>query len=83
MPRMKTDIPARKVTAATLGAAASQVLVWYLNDFVLSDPIPAAVAAAITTLMVFLGGYFVLPHERDTVMTGRDAPSNDRTEGVA
>lgn len=47
-----------KVVAATLGAAASQVVVYVIEAAAKID-IPAAIEGAITTIMVFALGYFV------------------------
>jgi hypothetical protein len=44
-----------KVTAATAAAAASQILVYVVEQF--GPDLPAAVEGALATLMVFAAGY--------------------------
>ncbi len=68
--RMQTKIPARKVTAGGLIGALVTILVWALNTFVLSaeQQITGEIAAAITTVITFLVGYFVRPSRIDNVI---------------
>lgn len=51
--------PHRKVSAGAMAGAMTVVLVWVLNTYVLADPIPSHVAAAITTLLTFMMSYMV------------------------
>jgi len=68
--KMKAAAPVRKVTAGALGGAIVTVLVWYLNTFVLEPDkqITGQVAAALTTIVTFLIGYFVPPSAKDEVV---------------
>jgi len=68
--KMKGTAPIRKVTAGALGGAIVAVLVWYLNSFVLEpdQQITGEVAAALTTIVTFLIGYFVPPSAKDEVV---------------
>jgi low affinity Fe/Cu permease len=67
---MQTKIPARKVTAGALIGALVTILVWALNTFVLSaeQQITGEIAAAITTVITFVVGYFVRPSQIDNVI---------------
>ena len=71
MARMQSAVPTRKVTAATGAAAASAVIVWVLNTFVLSNAqqIDTTMASSISTLLVAVVGYLVPPSARDQVVT--------------
>ncbi|WP_282604461.1 hypothetical protein [Pelagibius sp. Alg239-R121] len=66
--RMNSNSPGQKVTAAALGAAIVQVLIWFVE--VESDPIkiPAGVSAAITTIVVFAVGYLIPPGKKEQVV---------------
>ena len=68
--KMKGTAPVRKVTAGALGGAIVTVLVWYLNTFVLEPDkrITGEVAAALTTIVTFLVGYFVPPSAKDVIV---------------
>jgi len=68
--KMKAAAPVRKVTAGALGGAIVTVLVWYLNTFVLEPDkqITGQVAAALTTIVTFLVGYFVPPSAKDEIV---------------
>lgn len=68
--KMKAAAPVRKVTAGALGGALVTVLVWYLNTFVLEPDkqITGEVAAALTTIVTFLVGYFVPPSAKDEIV---------------
>lgn len=48
--------PVRKVAAGGIGGAISTILVWIIQQW-MRQPIPAEVAAAITTVIVFMVGY--------------------------
>lgn len=65
-----TNAPVRKVSLGAVAGAASIVLVWVLNTYVLPDDgqIPEAVASAITTVLTFLVSYFVRPAPEDQVV---------------
>lgn len=71
MAQMSTSAPARKVVFGSLGAALSTFAIFALNTWVLSNPMPAhvegAVTTIVTTLAVFLVGYYVPPSEADTI----------------
>jgi hypothetical protein len=58
-------LPSRKVGAGALAGALSVVLVWALNNLVLTGPtkITGEVASAITTILTFAVGYFVRESE--------------------
>ena len=68
--RMQTKIPTRKVTAAGLIGALVTILVWVLNTFVLSaeQQITGEIAAALTTVLTFMVGYFIRPSQIDNVI---------------
>jgi hypothetical protein len=68
--RMQTKIPVRKVTAGALIGALVTILVWALNTFVLSaeQQITGEIAAALTTVITFVVGYFIRPSQIDTVI---------------
>lgn len=67
MARMKTNWPAQKVIGGSIGGAVSTIVIYVLNEYVLSAPLPAEIAAAVTTLVVALVGYYVPPHARDVI----------------
>jgi len=70
MARMKTGIPTTKVLGATLGGAAATLIIYLIEaEIGLSHPLPDAVEAALTTLVVFVVGYVVPPSERDQIVT--------------
>lgn len=50
--------PTNKVQAATAIAAVASILSW-LDDKYWNDNVPGFIEAALITLAVFLGGYFV------------------------
>jgi ABC-type enterobactin transport system permease subunit len=52
-------VPEKKVTAATLAGAIVTILIWILHMAHIN--IPAEVATAITTVIVFVAGYMA-PH---------------------
>lgn len=55
---MNSDLkPTTKMTAVGVGGAASTIIIWFLN---MGDiDVEPAVAAAITTVVVFILGYFI------------------------
>ena len=66
MAHMQSRVPTRKVMAGTLGAAVAQILIYVLELVVL--PVPEAIAAAITTIVTFLLGYYIPPSDSDQVV---------------
>jgi hypothetical protein len=52
-------VPEKKVTAATLAGAIVTILIWVLH--LAKIDIPPEVAAALTTIFVFVAGYLA-PH---------------------
>lgn len=63
-----TSAPTEKVVAGTVGAAASQVVVWVVESLANIDiPTPVELAAAV--LFTFAAGYF----KRDRDLPGRHA----------
>ncbi len=73
MAKMKSRVPARKVTAATIGAAVVGIVIWYLNTRIYADlpdqKIPEGIAALIETVVVAALGYFVPASPNDQVVT--------------
>jgi len=65
--KMATNVPARKVVVSTLAAAISTVLIWLLKTAMPDLVIPQGVESAITTILVFLVGYYTPPASRDQV----------------
>ncbi len=63
-------MPTRKVTAGSLGGAITTLLVWVLNTFVFSveHQITGEIAAAFTTIISFIVGYFVPPGQGDVLV---------------
>src|SRR6266404_9907625 len=57
---MDDNLPTRKVSFGAAAGAAVTLLVWIFNKFVLPDDkhITPEIAAALTTLVMFLVGYF-------------------------
>jgi len=49
--------PRPKVAAAGIAGAATTILIWILNSL-MGVEVPPEVAAAITTILAFLAGYF-------------------------
>lgn len=74
MARMKTNWPAQKVIGGSIGGAVSTIVIYVLNEYVLSAPLPAEIAAAVTTVVVTIVGYFVPPSARDGI-ENKDHPS--------
>ena len=60
---MTTYTPTRKMTAVGLGGAISVILIWLLETYVLPDPIPAQVAAAVSLIISFICGYWTTDKE--------------------
>ena len=68
MAKMQSAAPARKVTAAALGAAVTTIIVWVLNEHAEAE-ITLAISGAITTVVAFFLGYLVPPSRRDQVQS--------------
>ncbi len=71
--RMESNTPVRKVTAVGIAGAITTLLVFVLNTYVL-DPgkqITPDAAAALTTVLAFLAGYFTRPGEGERVLKTR------------
>jgi hypothetical protein len=67
-------MPEKKVTAATLGAAVTTIVVWILRTFLDID-IPIEVASAMSIVVVAIAGYFA-PHTHRPDLVG---PAEART----
>lgn len=67
MAKMKTNAPARKVVSGSLGAAVAGIVIYILNTHVLNEPLPIEVTGFVTTVVVFLVGYFVPPSANDSL----------------
>jgi hypothetical protein len=67
--KQTSSAPTRKVSAGAVGGAISAVIVWVVNQFVLppDSQIPAAVVAAITTIISALIAYSIPPAPEDTI----------------
>lgn len=74
MTRMMTRLPARKVVAGSLAGALTTIAVYLANKYLLTDPLPAEVTGALTTVMMALVGYGVPPARRDQIVI--DGPPN-------
>lgn len=71
MARMQNAQPARKVIGGTLAAALTTIVVWGVNaSGVMTDPIPAHISGALTTVLTFLVGYYLPPSENDQIVSG-------------
>lgn len=72
------NAPVKKVAAGGIAGAAATILVYVLNSYVLpsAKPIPAEIAAAITTLLSFAVAYLTPPGE------GERAIDPDAAEAV-
>ncbi len=68
MPRMTSNIPARKVMAGSVGAAVGTIAIWLLTETT-GLTLPPTVEAALLTVIVFAVGYVVPPSANDTVDT--------------
>lgn len=66
-----TNVPTRKVVAGGLAGAASVIVVFVLNSYVLGPLhlklITGEVASAITTVLSFVVSYFVSPGSNESV----------------
>ena len=61
-PNVNLAAPSRKVGSSALAGALSIILVFVINNYVLTNgqtPISGEVASAITTILTFTVGYFV------------------------
>ena len=74
MIRMNSNVPARKVTAAALAAAVTQVLIWSVagQNGLRPMEVPPEVVTAITTIMAFAFGYLMPPSKNDLVVDAAD-----------
>lgn len=66
--RQKSARPTNKVVATGLAGAITTIIVWILNTFVLPEPMPAEVVAALTTIIAVLVAYFVPPGAEDQII---------------
>jgi hypothetical protein len=57
--------PVRKVASSAIAGAVVVIIVWALNTYLLAEPMPAEIVAALTTLVSFGVGYLVPPSKRD------------------
>ncbi|MEM7488677.1 MAG: hypothetical protein AAF390_06085 [Pseudomonadota bacterium] len=73
MAQMATAAPARKVMASSGAVAVATILVWIFETYVLEQPFPEAVKAAVLTICVFAVGYLVPPAPTDRVVTAAGA----------
>ncbi|HEY7483139.1 MAG TPA: hypothetical protein VH912_01635 [Streptosporangiaceae bacterium] len=71
----KRVAPEKKVTAATLAAAVTTIVIWILRTFAHID-IPAEVAVAISTVVVAVAGYMA-PHTHRPDLA---APANTKAD---
>jgi putative flippase GtrA len=62
--KSRTAAPVRKVAASGIGGAIATLVLWALAQFANFHPEPE-VAAAITTVITFLVGYFTPPSPND------------------
>lgn len=65
--RQQSARPTNRVVAAGLTGAITTIIVWILNIFVLPEPMPAEVVAALTTIIAVLVAYFVPPGAADQI----------------
>ena len=66
MAEQATLSPTRKVVAGGIAGSATIVLVWLVNATLLkSNPMPAEVASALTTVVSAIVSYFVRPAPGD------------------
>ena len=70
-------VPEKKVTAATLAAAVTTIVIWILRAFDIE--VPAEVAVAISTVVVGIAGYLA-PHTHRPDLAAR--PSTPAKGGV-
>lgn len=73
MAQMLSNSPARKVLSGSAGGAIATLIIYCLDTYVLAEPLPTAVAAAVTTLVVFTFGYIMPPSDQDTITSKRTA----------
>ena len=62
--KSRSGAPVRKVAASGVGGALATLILWALAQFANFHPEPE-VAAAITTVITFLVGYFTPPSAKD------------------
>ena len=77
--RMNSDLPARKVTFATLAAAIVTIVAW-LYEAQSGQALPAAVVGALTTIATFAVGYQVPPGRHEQVIR-LDEPAGPQGRG--
>lgn len=69
--RQQSPKPTRKVIATTIGGAVAVVVLYLLQAYVLPDPLPTDVYAALATIIsaavAFAVGYLVPPGEGDGI----------------
>lgn len=66
--RQKSTRPTNKVVATGLAGAITTIIVWFLNTYVLPEPMPAEVVAALTTVIAVLVAYLVPPSSEDQIV---------------
>lgn len=59
--------PTRKAFATTAATALYPLAIWILNTYMLPEPIPMDVAAAVLPFIIAALAYWMPPAERDTV----------------
>ena len=67
MAKMKSAMPARKVTAATLGAAVTGLIIWGLNKYA-GAGIETEVASMFETVVVGVLAYLVPPSAKEQIV---------------
>jgi hypothetical protein len=67
--KQQDAVPTRKVTAGGIAGAASILIVFLLNTYILppDKPLTAEIAAALTTILSFAIAYLVPPAATDQV----------------
>lgn len=70
MTRQKNAAPTRKVIAATVGGALAVLLIYALeSDLIFGKDLPEHVEVAISTIVVFVLGYWIPPSENDDIVS--------------
>lgn len=79
---MKTPhpYPVQKVAASGIAGAVVMIIVWLLNSYLLLEPMPAEIVAALTTLVSFAVGYFVPPAARDMAVRSSEPTPQEAGE---
>jgi fluoride ion exporter CrcB/FEX len=65
--RQLSGRPTNKVIATGLAGALTTILIWLLDTYVLAQPMPAEVVAAVTTVIAVLVAYIVPPTAADQI----------------